>query len=123
MDLEDISRVRSDLKFRGAQGTTGTQASFMEIFHGDGAKIDKLNELLCQKAGFGSCYAISTQTYRFVFPLRIFTRDLTNDYPFSRKVDLRVANAMAALGDTVQRITSDVCRIQSLESNSNSHCD
>ncbi|KAH6679039.1 putative Adenylosuccinate lyase [Halenospora varia] len=94
MDLEDISRVRSDLKFRGAQGTTGTQASFMEIFHGDGAKIDKLNELLCQKAGFGSCYAISTQTY-------------------SRKVDLRVANAMAALGDTVQRITSDIRHLAS----------
>ncbi|KAF4635302.1 hypothetical protein G7Y89_g2790 [Cudoniella acicularis] len=89
MDLEDISKVRSDLRFRGAQGTTGTQASFMEIFHGDGAKIDKLNELLCAKAGFHSCYAISTQTY-------------------TRKVDLRIANAVSAFGDTVQRITSDI---------------
>lgn len=64
MDLEDIERVRSDLRFRGAQGTTGTQASFMEIFHNDTSKIDKLNEILCAKAGFPSCYTISTQTVR-----------------------------------------------------------
>ncbi|EHK97279.1 L-aspartase-like protein [Glarea lozoyensis ATCC 20868] len=89
MDLEDISRVRDDLRFRGAQGTTGTQASFMEIFHEDGDKIDKLNEFLCKKAGFPSCYSISTQTY-------------------TRKVDLRVANALSALGGTVQKITSDI---------------
>lgn len=89
MDLEDIEKVRADLRFRGAQGTTGTQASFMEIFNGDGAKIDELNEKLCKKAGFPSCYAISTQTY-------------------TRKVDLRVANAMAAFGATVQRITGDI---------------
>lgn len=89
MDLEDIEKVRADLRFRGAQGTTGTQASFMEIFHGDGAKIDRLNEILCEKAGFPSCYAISTQTY-------------------TRKVDLRVANAMSAFGATVQRITGDI---------------
>jgi adenylosuccinate lyase len=89
MDLEDISRVRADLRFRGAQGTTGTQASFMEIFHEDGEKIDKLNEFLCKKAGFPSCYSISTQTY-------------------TRKADLRVANALSALGGTVQKITSDI---------------
>ncbi|KAK0100534.1 adenylosuccinase ade13 [Cadophora gregata] len=89
MDLEDIERVRKDLRFRGAQGTTGTQASFMEIFQGDGTKIDKLNEILCQKAGFPNCYAISTQTY-------------------SRKVDLRVINALSALGATAIRITTDI---------------
>ncbi|KAL5328289.1 hypothetical protein ACEPPN_001787 [Leptodophora sp. 'Broadleaf-Isolate-01'] len=72
MDLEDIERVRKDL-----------------IFHGDGAKIDKLNEILCEKAGFPSCYAISTQTY-------------------SRKVDLRVINALSALGATAIRITTDI---------------
>jgi adenylosuccinate lyase len=89
MDLEDIEKVRSDLRFRGAQGTTGTQASFMEIFDGDGAKIDKLNELLSEKAGFSKCYSISTQTY-------------------TRKVDLRVANALSAFGATVQKITGDI---------------
>lgn len=89
MDLEDIERVRKDLRFRGAQGTTGTQASFMEIFNGDGQKIDQLNEILCKKAGFEKCYSISTQTY-------------------SRKVDLRVINALSAFGATVVRITTDI---------------
>ena len=89
MDLEDIERVRADLRFRGAQGTTGTQASFMEIFEGDEDKIDRLNEILCEKAGFERCYSISTQTY-------------------TRKVDLRVANALSAFGATVQKITGDI---------------
>lgn len=96
MDLQDIERVRDDLRFRGAQGTTGTQASFMEIFHGDGEKIDKLNEILCKKAGFPSCYSISTQTY-------------------SRKVDQRVANAMSGLGTTVQKITGDIRHLANLK--------
>ncbi|KUJ08122.1 adenylosuccinate lyase [Mollisia scopiformis] len=89
MDLEDFEKVRADLRFRGAMGTTGTQASFMEIFHGDTAKIDRLNEILCQKAGFPRCYSISTQTY-------------------TRKVDLRIANALSAFGATVQKIGSDI---------------
>ena len=89
MDLEDIEAVRAGLKFRGAMGTTGTQASFMEIFHGDGSKIDKLNEILCRKAGFPTCYDISTQTY-------------------TRKVDLRVANAVSAFGATCHRIALDI---------------
>jgi adenylosuccinate lyase len=62
MDLEDIEAVRAALRFRGAQGTTGTQASFIEIFHNDGAKVDTLNEILCNKAGFDKCYSISTQS-------------------------------------------------------------
>ncbi|RFU30755.1 hypothetical protein B7463_g5571, partial [Scytalidium lignicola] len=94
MDLEDIERVRDDLRFRGAVGTTGTQASFMEIFHGDGEKIDKMNEILLEKAGFEKCYSISTQTY-------------------TRKVDLRVINALAAFGATVGRITSDIRHLAS----------
>jgi len=89
MDLQDIEAVLEGLKFRGAMGTTGTQASFLEIFNGDGEKIDKLNELLCKKAGFSSCYDISTQTY-------------------TRKVDLRVANALSAFGATCHRIALDI---------------
>ncbi len=102
MDMDDIEYVRANLRFRGAQGTTGTQvilerlnsrsqlmhamqASFMEIFHGDTSKIDRLNELLCEKAGFPATYDISTQTY-------------------SRKVDLRVANALSSFGATAMRI-------------------
>ncbi len=63
MDLEDIETVRERLQFRGAQGTTGSQATFLELFHGDGEKIKKLNQILCKKAGFPSAYPISTQTY------------------------------------------------------------
>ncbi|KAM3079609.1 adenylosuccinase ade13 [Clarireedia jacksonii] len=96
MDLDDITKVRADLRYRGAQGTTGTQASFMEIFKGDDGKIDKLNELLCKKAGFPSCYPISTQTY-------------------SRKVDLRIANAFSSFGATVQRISSDIRHLANLK--------
>jgi len=61
----------------------------MEIFHNDTAKIDKLNEILCVKAGFPSCYPISVQTY-------------------PRKVDQRVLNALSGFGATVQKITGDI---------------
>ncbi|RYP91289.1 hypothetical protein DL770_002607 [Monosporascus sp. CRB-9-2] len=88
-DLESIEQVRESLKFRGAQGTTGTQASFLEIFGGNSAKCDELNKLLCQKANFKDCYAVSTQTY-------------------SRKVDLMIANAVAGLGATAQKICGDI---------------
>ncbi|RKF62111.1 Adenylosuccinate lyase [Erysiphe neolycopersici] len=88
MDLEDIEKVRQDLRFRGAQGTTGTQASFLELFKSS-SKIDELNDLLCKKAGFLKCYSISTQTY-------------------TRKVDLRVANALSAFGATAQKIGADI---------------
>lgn len=88
-DLDAIEHVRSELQFRGAQGTTGTQASFLEIFNGDSKKCDALNELLCEKTGFPSCYPVSTQTY-------------------TRKVDLVIANAIAGLGATAQKITGDI---------------
>ncbi|KAK0629503.1 L-Aspartase-like protein [Bombardia bombarda] len=88
-DLESIEHVRSELKFRGAQGTTGTQASFLEIFDGDAAKCDALNDLLCKKAGFPACYDVSTQTY-------------------TRKVDLMVANAVTGLGASAQKIAGDI---------------
>ncbi|KND93900.1 Adenylosuccinate lyase [Tolypocladium ophioglossoides CBS 100239] len=89
LDLHSIEQVRSELKFRGAQGTTGTQASFLEIFQGDSAKCDKLNELICEKFGFAACYDVSTQTY-------------------TRKVDLIIANAVAGLGSSAQKITGDI---------------
>lgn len=96
MDLDNLEHVRKELKFRGAQGTTGTQASFMEIFDNDAEKCDRLNELLCKKAGFPACYDISVQTY-------------------TRKVDLNVANAVCGLGATVQRITSDIRHLANMK--------
>ncbi|RYP51291.1 hypothetical protein DL769_010834 [Monosporascus sp. CRB-8-3] len=89
LDLHSIEQVRNELKFRGAQGTTGTQASFVSIFEGDTSKCDQLNELLCQKFGFPSCYDVSAQTY-------------------TRKVDLIIANAVAGLGSSAQKITGDI---------------
>jgi adenylosuccinate lyase len=94
MDLEQIEAVRRGLKFRGAQGTTGSQASFLELFHGDASKIKKLNQMLCEKAGFDACYGVSVQTY-------------------PRKVDLVVANAVAGLGATVQQICTDIRHLAS----------
>ncbi|CAO2655991.1 Nn.00g047940.m01.CDS01 [Neocucurbitaria sp. VM-36] len=88
-DLEAIEHVREGLQFRGAQGTTGTQASFLEIFNNDSQKCDELNKLLCKKTGFPSCYPVSTQTY-------------------TRKVDLIIANAIAGLGASAQKITGDI---------------
>ncbi|KAJ4407258.1 adenylosuccinase ade13 [Neurospora sp. IMI 360204] len=96
MDLEDIETVRERLQFRGAQGTTGSQATFLELFEGNADKIVELNKILCQKAGFPSTYPISTQTY-------------------TRKVDLRVANAVCALGATAERITSDIRHLANLK--------
>ncbi|KAJ4334015.1 hypothetical protein N0V87_007173 [Didymella glomerata] len=89
MDLEAIEHVKEGLQFRGAQGTTGTQASFLEIFNNDSQKCDQLNEKLCHKAGFKSCYSVSTQTY-------------------TRKVDQLIANAISGLGSSAQKITGDI---------------
>ncbi|KAF6818975.1 adenylosuccinate lyase [Colletotrichum musicola] len=95
-DLKNIETQRKDLRFRGAMGTTGTQASFLEIFQGDGSKIDKLNELLVEKAGFPSTYDISVQTY-------------------SRKVDLDIANAICGLGATAMHITTDIRHLATMK--------
>lgn len=89
MDLELIEFERKRLKFRGAQGTTGTQASFLEIFNGDATKCDQLNDLLCKRAGFSGCYHVSTQTY-------------------TRKVDQFIANAICGIASTAHKIAGDI---------------
>src|ERR1051325_5474316 len=96
MDLQDIETVRERLQFRGAQGTTGSQATFLELFDGDADKIVKLNAILCKKAGFPATSPIATQTY-------------------TRKVDLRIANAVCALGATAQRICGDIRHLANLK--------
>ncbi|KAI9676727.1 MAG: adenylosuccinase ade13 [Trizodia sp. TS-e1964] len=89
MDIRNLSRAREDLRFRGAKGTTGTQASFLAIFSGDRDKVDALDKLITAKAGFTSAYLISSQTY-------------------SRKIDLDIGNALASFGATCQRIGGDI---------------
>lgn len=89
MDLRNLERARSDLRFRGVKGTTGTQASFLQIFQGNHSKVEELDRLVTKKAGFDSAYTISTQTY-------------------PRHVDVDCGNALSAFGSTCQRIGGDL---------------
>lgn len=86
MDLRAIQRVRDELCFRGVKGTTGTQASFLQIFDGDHEKVERLDDLVTEKAGFAACYPIATQTY-------------------SRKVDLEVGSAVCNFGGTLMEMS------------------
>lgn len=76
MDLEDLDYVLSTMKLLGCKGTTGTQASFLELFNGDHEKIKQIDKKIAQKMGFEACPPVSGQTY-------------------SRKVDTRVLNILA----------------------------
>ncbi|KAL4985396.1 Cullin repeat-like-containing domain protein [Aspergillus falconensis] len=96
MDLRNLERARDDLRFRGVKGTTGTQASFLQIFNGDHAKVEQLDELVTKKAGFDSAFIISSQTY-------------------SRKIDVDVANALGSFGSTCERIGIDIRHLAMLK--------
>ena len=63
MDLEDLEYVKGSLKLLGSKGTTGTQASFLELFDGDQETIDKIDPMIAKKMGFETCYPVSGQTY------------------------------------------------------------
>ncbi|XP_051169446.1 adenylosuccinate lyase [Leptopilina boulardi] len=89
MDERAIRRARDDLKFRGVKGTTGTQASFLQLFNGDGEKVKKLDSLVTKMAGFDKYYSVTGQTY-------------------SRKVDVECLNVLSSLGATVHKICSDI---------------
>ena len=96
MDLRNLERARNDLRLRGVKGTTGTQASFLQIFDGDHDKVELLDELVTEKAGFSSAFIISSQTY-------------------SRKIDVDVANALGSFGSTCERIGIDVRHLAMLK--------
>ncbi|KAE8148436.1 Cullin repeat-like-containing domain protein [Aspergillus avenaceus] len=96
MDLRNLERARDDLRFRGVKGTTGTQASFLQIFDGDHAKVEQLDELVTEKAGFQSAFIISSQTY-------------------SRKIDVDVGNALGSFGSTCERIGIDIRHLAMLK--------
>ena len=85
MDLEDLEYVQSTLKLLGSKGTTGTQASFLELFDGDQETIDKIDPMIAEKMGFKNCYPVSGQTY-------------------SRKVDTRVLNVLAGIAASATKI-------------------
>ncbi|MBP5624078.1 MAG: adenylosuccinate lyase, partial [Lachnospiraceae bacterium] len=96
MDLEDLEYVQSTLKLLGSKGTTGTQASFKELFEGDDEKIDKIDPMIAEKMGFKACYPVSGQTY-------------------SRKVDTRVMNILAGIAASAHKMSNDIRLLQHLK--------
>ena len=96
MDLEDLEYVMGTLKLLGSKGTTGTQASFLELFEGDQETIDKIDPMIAEKMGFKSCYPVSGQTY-------------------SRKVDTRVLNILAGIAASAHKMSNDIRLLQHLK--------
>lgn len=93
-DLRNLTRAHADLGFRGVKGTTGTQASFLAIFNGDHDKVEQLDQLVTELAGFSYSYPITSQTY-------------------SRKVDADVVTALSSFGATCERIGGDIRHLAS----------
>ena len=96
MDLEDLEYVMSTLKLLGSKGTTGTQASFLELFEGDQETIDKIDPMIAEKMRFKNCYPVSGQTY-------------------SRKVDTRVLNILAGIAASAHKMSNDIRLLQHLK--------
>ena len=96
LDLEDLDYVLSTMKLLGSKGTTGTQASFLELFDGDQETIDKIDPMIAKKMGFEKCYSVSGQTY-------------------SRKVDTRVCNVLAGIAASAHKMSNDIRLLQHLK--------
>ncbi len=96
LDLEDIDYVLGGMKLLGSKGTTGTQASFLELFNGDQETIDKIDPMIAKKMGFQECFPVSGQTY-------------------SRKVDTRVANVLAGIAASAHKMSNDIRLLQHLK--------
>ncbi len=96
MDLNDLEYVQGSLKLLGSKGTTGTQASFLELFEGDLDKVDKLDPMIARKMGFDGCYPVSGQTY-------------------SRKTDSRVLNVLAGIAASSHKMSNDIRLLQHLK--------
>lgn len=96
LDLEDLDYVLSGMKLLGSKGTTGTQASFLELFEGDQETIDKIDPMIAAKMGFKECCPVSGQTY-------------------SRKVDTRVANVLAGIAASAHKMSNDIRLLQHLK--------
>lgn len=96
LDLEDLNHVISMMKLLGSKGTTGTQASFLELFDGDQETIDKIDPMIARKMGFEECYPVSGQTY-------------------SRKVDTRVLNVLAGIAASAHKMSNDIRLLQHLK--------
>ena len=96
LDLEDLDYVLGTMKLLGSKGTTGTQASFLELFDGDQETIDKIDPMIAAKMGFKECFPVSGQTY-------------------SRKMDTRVVNVLAGIAASAHKMSNDIRLLQHLK--------
>ncbi len=96
LDLEDLDYVLGNMKLLGSKGTTGTQASFLELFDGDQETIDKIDPMIAEKMGFKECFPVSGQTY-------------------SRKIDTRVINVLAGIAASAHKMSNDIRLLQHLK--------
>ena len=96
LDWEDLNYVLDGMKLLGSKGTTGTQASFLELFDGDQEKVDRIDSMIARKMGFRECFPVSGQTY-------------------SRKTDTRVANVLAGIASSAHKMSNDIRLLQHLK--------
>ncbi len=96
MDLEDLDYILGSIRLLGSKGTTGTQASFLELFDGDMDKVRRADSMIAEKLGFAGCYPVSGQTY-------------------SRKVDSRVVNVLAGIAQSAHKFSNDIRLLQHLK--------
>ena len=92
-DLEELDHVLATLRFLGCRGTTGTEASFMDLFEGDGAKIDEMNRRIAAAFGFERCFSVCGQTY-------------------PRKTDSRILNVLSSIAQSAYRMANDIRLLQ-----------
>ncbi len=96
MDLEEVDYLLEHKKLLGQKGTTGTQASFMELFEGDTDKVKKIDALICEKLGYDSYFPVSGQTY-------------------SRKYDTRVLHALVGIAQSAHKFSNDIRLLQHMK--------
>ena len=92
-DLEELDFVIDSMRFLGCRGTTGTEASFMELFEGDGEKIDEMNRRISAAFGFDKCFSVCGQTY-------------------PRKTDSRILNVLSSIAQSAYRMANDIRLLQ-----------
>ena len=96
LDYDDINYVIDSMMLLGSKGTTGTQASFLELFDGDHDRIKRLDQIIADKMGFAGCYPVSGQTY-------------------SRKIDMKVLNLLAGIATSAHKFSNDIRLLQHLK--------
>ncbi len=92
-DLNEIDFALGNIKFLGCRGTTGTEASFVDLFSGDSEKIDRMNRMICADFGFSECFDVCGQTY-------------------PRKVDSRILNSLSSVAQSCYRMANDIRLLQ-----------